>query len=50
MSFLNEILDRPRHEVPYLLLIAGHPAPGCRVPDIERKPLAEIAQFLPPEA
>ncbi len=50
MSFLNEILRRPRHEVPYLLLVAGHPAAGCRVPDIERKPLDEIAQFLPPDS
>jgi iodotyrosine deiodinase len=46
MGFLNELLARPRHEVPYLLLVVGHPAPGCRVPAIERKPLAEVATFL----
>lgn len=47
MSFLNEILQRPRNEVPYLLLVVGHPVPGCRVPDIERKSIDEIARFLP---
>jgi nitroreductase len=46
MAFLNELLGRPRHEVPYLLLVVGHPAPDCRVPAIERKALADIATFL----
>ncbi|SFN04654.1 nitroreductase family protein [Dokdonella immobilis] len=46
MAFLNEILERPKHEVPYLLLVVGHPAEGCRVPDIARKPLSEIADFV----
>jgi nitroreductase len=46
MAFLNELLGRPRHEVPYLLLVVGHPAPDCRVPAIERKPLSEVATFL----
>ena len=45
MAFLNELLERPRNEVPYLLLVVGHPAPGCRVPDIQRKPLDAIASF-----
>lgn len=46
MAFLNELLGRPRHEVPYLLLVVGHPTADCRVPAIERKALAEIATFL----
>jgi len=46
MAFLNELLERPRNEVPYLLLVVGHPAPGCRVPDIERKTLADFTRFL----
>ena len=46
MAFLNEILDRPKNEVPYLLLVVGHPADDCRVPDIDRKPLSEIAKFI----
>ena len=45
MAFLNEILERPRNEVPYLLLVVGHPAPGCRVPAIIRKPLGAFATF-----
>ncbi len=46
MGFLNGILGRPRNEMPYLLLVVGHPAPGCRVPDIERLPLDRITTFL----
>jgi len=46
MGFLNRLLGRPRHEVPYLLVVAGHPTPDCRVPDIERLPLDEIVTFL----
>lgn len=45
MAFLNELLERPRNEVPYLLLVVGHPAEGCRVPDIRRKALEDIARF-----
>ena len=42
MGFLNELLGRPRHEKPFLLLVVGHPADDAVVPDIARKPLAEI--------
>ena len=46
MKFLNEILGRPKDiERPFLLLVAGYPAAEARVPDIRRKPLAEIATF-----
>jgi iodotyrosine deiodinase len=45
MRFLNEILGRPANEKPFLLLIVGHPADGALVPDISKKPLAEIASF-----
>lgn len=41
MGFLNKILDRPKRERPYLLLVVGYPAAGAQVPDIERKPLDE---------
>ena len=47
MAFLNEICGRPAHEKPFLLLVVGHPAKGAAVPDISRKPLAEISTFLP---
>jgi len=37
MKFLNDILGRPRdRERPFLLLVVGHPAQGCTVPDIKR--------------
>ena len=45
MAFLNQILGRPSHERPFLLLVVGHPAEGCRVPDIVRKPLAEVIEW-----
>lgn len=46
MGFLNEILGRPKNEMAYLLLVVGHPAPDCRVPDIQRLPLDAYASFL----
>ncbi len=42
MLFLAKLLERPANERPFILLPIGYPAPGCRVPDFERKPLAEI--------
>ena len=46
MRFLNPLLNRPPHERPFLLLVAGYPVDGVQVPAITRKPLAEIASFL----
>jgi nitroreductase len=46
MKFLNEILERPKNERPFLLLVTGYPAAGVEVPDIRRKPLAGIASFF----
>ncbi len=47
MKFLNEILGRPKDlERPFLLLVVGYPAPGARVPEISRKPFADVATFL----
>jgi nitroreductase len=48
MGFLNEVLERPRNEMAYLLLVVGHPAPECRVPAIERLPLEAYADFREP--
>lgn len=42
MKFLQEILGRPRSEVPFVLIPVGYPADDARVPDISRKPLSEI--------
>jgi nitroreductase len=46
MGFLNEILQRPANEKPFLLLVTGYPAGDAMVPDIGKKPLAEIATFV----
>jgi iodotyrosine deiodinase len=46
MGFLNTLLNRPSHERPFLLLVAGYPAEGAEVPDITRKPLEGISTFL----
>ena len=45
MGFLNELLGRPKHEMPYLLLVVGYPAAGCQVPDIRRLALEDYASF-----
>lgn len=44
MSFLNETLGRPATEKPYLLIVAGRPAPEAAVPDhaLIKKPLGDI--------
>jgi nitroreductase len=46
MGFLNDILGRPSHERPFLILVTGYPAEGAMVPDIGKKPLEEIATFI----
>jgi iodotyrosine deiodinase len=45
MKFLREILQRPENEKPYLLIPVGYPAPDCTVPQIEKKPLAQVLQW-----
>lgn len=42
MAFLRRLLGRPETERPFVLFPVGYPAPGCRVPDLVRKPLDEI--------
>ncbi|MEJ6591642.1 MAG: nitroreductase family protein [SAR86 cluster bacterium] len=46
MGFLNQILGRPKAERPFVLLVVGFPAIDAKVPDIQKKNLAEIASFL----
>jgi iodotyrosine deiodinase len=45
MRFLSELLGRPENERPYILFPIGHPAAGATVPDLTRKPLADIVQW-----
>lgn len=46
MGFLNDILQRPPNETPFVLLVVGHPAEGAQVPALTRKPLGEIVTFV----
>ncbi len=46
MRFLNEILGRPGNERPYILFPVGFPAADAEVPDLERKPLGEVAVWV----
>tara|TARA_B110000046_G_scaffold168235_1_gene186486 strand:+ start:146 stop:820 length:675 start_codon:yes stop_codon:yes gene_type:complete len=45
MNFISKALNRPENEKPYLLLPVGYALENCAVPDIERKPLEEIAIY-----
>jgi len=47
MKFLNEILERPGNERPYILLVVGHPADDAMIPRAAtvKKPLEKIATF-----
>ena len=47
MRFLTKILNRPSNERPYILFPIGYPTPDCQVPDIQRKPLEEVAVWNP---
>ena len=46
MGFLRDILGRPEHETPLLLMPVGYPAREAKVPDIERKSLSEISEWF----
>ena len=46
MKFLNDILDRPKSDRPFLLLVTGYPADDAMIPDIHRKPLDEFVSFI----
>ena len=46
MKFLQEILNRPKNEVPFVLIPVGYPATDAKVPDLKRKPLNEIMQIV----
>jgi nitroreductase len=42
MKFLQEILGRPKHEIPFVLIPVGYPSEDAKVPDFDRKDLSEI--------
>ena len=42
MGFLRQLLGRPDHERAFVVIPVGYPAAGAEVPDLVRKPLAEV--------
>lgn len=48
MRFLNEILERPAHEKPYMIVVAGYPAEHATVPEhaLKKRPFSEICSIL----
>lgn len=44
MAFLTNLLGRPKTEKPYMLVVAGKPAPGALIPDhaLKKKALKDI--------
>ncbi|CAI8386328.1 MAG: NADH dehydrogenase [Halieaceae bacterium] len=48
MKFLNQILERPSNERPYVLLVVGHPSQTAMVPRAAtvKKSLEQIATFI----
>jgi iodotyrosine deiodinase len=42
MAFLTKLLGRPANERPFCMFPIGYPAEDCVVPDLRRKPLAEV--------
>jgi len=46
MRFLQEILGRPKNEVPFVLIPVGYPVEDAKVPDIRRKKINKIMQVI----
>jgi len=46
MRFLRDVLGRPRHERPFLLIPVGYPASDARVPRIGKKTLDEVREVV----
>ena len=46
MGFLNEILDRPANERPFIVIPVGFPTDEATVPTLERKPWDEVVEFV----
>jgi len=46
MDFLRKILNRPKNERAFLLLVVGKPAKDAKIPDIKKKSLGEISSYF----
>lgn len=49
MGFLRDTLGRPTNEAAMILFPVGYPAEDARVPDLTRKPLADVSVWITPE-
>ena len=45
MKFLNKLLERPKEERAYMIIVAGYPADDATVPVIGKEPLYKIVTF-----
>jgi len=45
-NFLNKLLGRSENERPFMIVVTGFPAADAKVPDLKRKLLAEISEFI----
>lgn len=45
MKFLNQLMERPKVERPYMIIVTGYPADDAKVPVISKEPLEKIATF-----
>ncbi len=43
MTFLRDLLGRPKNEKAMIVFSVGYPAPDAKIPDLQRKSLDEIA-------
>ena len=48
MTFLNKILNRPKNEKPFVLLVVGFPKKNCKVPKFasQKKSLNQISTWI----
>ena len=46
MGFLNELLQRPDNEKPYILLVGGYPQDDCMIPTSHKKASSDLPSFL----
>jgi hypothetical protein len=46
MGFLAEVLGRPAHERPYLLIPVGYPAADTCAPVLKKKSLDEVREIV----
>ena len=49
MGFLSDILKRPEHERPFLLIPVGYPSKNATIPKLKRKELKDFTYLYPPE-